>query len=197
MATTIDSPASTRRLPRAERREQIVVAAAGVFVQGGFDGTAMDDVARAAGVTRLIVYRIFASKHDLYMAVLTSVADDLRETFSSLRSDEPVAPLLLGVGRRHADAFRLLWRHAAHEPQFAGVAATFRVVVDAFAEERLAMRLDDEVLRHWAARSVVAHLWESVCLWLDDGSPERDDEVAHALGEGTRAMIAAWARDAD
>lgn len=197
MTTTTESSAASRRLPRAERREQVLTTAASVFVRTGFEGTSMDDVARAAGVTRLIVYRIFESKHDLYIAVLASVADDLHDTFSPLRSDEPVAPLLLGVGRRHPDAFRLLWRHAAHEPEFAGVAATFRVLVDAFAEERLAVLLDDEVLRHWAARSVVAHLWESVCLWLDDGSPERDDEVAHALGEGTRAMIAAWARNAD
>ena len=64
-----------RRLPRSERREQIIRAAAGVFVGGGFEGTSVDDVARAAGVTRLIVYRIFESKEALYQAVLQSVID--------------------------------------------------------------------------------------------------------------------------
>ncbi|MEO5723835.1 MAG: helix-turn-helix domain-containing protein, partial [Ilumatobacteraceae bacterium] len=49
------------RLPRAQRREQIMVAAASAFVRTGFDATSMDDVARAAGITRLIVYRIFES----------------------------------------------------------------------------------------------------------------------------------------
>jgi AcrR family transcriptional regulator len=196
MASTTEAAAATRRLPRAQRREQVIAAAASAFVRTGFDGTSMDDVARAAGVTRLIVYRIFESKHDLYMAVLASVSDELRTTFGSAASDQPVADLLLGVGRRHPDAFRLLWRQAANEPDFAGAAATFRALADTFAEDRLAPRMDDEVLRHWAARAVVAHLWESVCLWLDDGTPERDDEVARALGEGTRAMIAAWVRDA-
>ena len=65
--------AGTRRLPRAERRAQLLTAAATAFVSGGFDGTSMEDVAEQAGVTRLIVYRIFATKEDLYRAVLESV----------------------------------------------------------------------------------------------------------------------------
>src|SRR6185436_19787519 len=71
--------AVTRRLPRAERRAQLLTAAATAFVRAGFDGTSMEDVAEQAGVTRLIVYRIFATKEDLYRAVLESVTDRLRD----------------------------------------------------------------------------------------------------------------------
>jgi AcrR family transcriptional regulator len=42
-------------LDRPARRASILAAAAGAFAQRGFADTAMDDVAAAAGITRLIV----------------------------------------------------------------------------------------------------------------------------------------------
>src|SRR3954454_23986095 len=74
---------SSRRLPRAQRRDQIVRAAATAFLTGGYDKTSMEDVARAAGVTRLIVYRIFESKELLYLAVLNAVVDEVAIGFEA------------------------------------------------------------------------------------------------------------------
>src|SRR6476659_5303508 len=85
--TRIHTSTPPRRLPRAERRAQILRAAAATFVRAGFDGTSMDDVARSAGVTRLIVYRIFTSKEELYRAVLEQVTTRLGEEFDTLVGD--------------------------------------------------------------------------------------------------------------
>ena len=87
-------------LPRAERRAQLLTAAATAFVRGGFDGTSMEDVAEQAGVTRLIVYRIFATKEDLYRAVLESVTDRLRDEVSP----ELKAPRVTAAGSRRCPA---------------------------------------------------------------------------------------------
>ena len=71
---------TTRRLmQRDERQAQILRAAAAAFARTGFAATSMDDVAAEAGITRLIVYRHFDSKEDLYRAVLTKVTDRLGE----------------------------------------------------------------------------------------------------------------------
>jgi AcrR family transcriptional regulator len=183
-----------RRMPRAERRGQILSAAASAFVVSGFDGTSMDEVARAAGVTRLIVYRIFESKFELYTAVLVQVTDDLRGAFEPVPGRGEVARVVLEVARRHPDAFRLLWRQSAHEPEFSGLATTFRALTYDFAEGLIAPTVADPVLRHWAARSVVGYLYEGVCLWLDEGNEAQDDDVARALRDGVRAMVNAWAR---
>lgn len=190
---------ATQRMPRAERREQIARAAATVFMRGGFDGTSMDDVARQAGVTRLIVYRIFESKDVLYRAVLDLLIDDLANSWEGMRAARPVeddghsiAGMVMVVARRHPDAFRLLWRHAAHEPAFRELAGMFKAAVTAYAIELFGSTFADPVMRRWTAESVVSHLFESVCLWLDDGDARRDDEYIVLITEGIRAMVTRW-----
>ena len=66
-----------RRLPVAERRELIVEAAGQLFGERGYDGTRLDDIAAAAGVTKPILYRHFDSKRDLYLALLARHREDL------------------------------------------------------------------------------------------------------------------------
>jgi AcrR family transcriptional regulator len=191
-----------RRLPRDERRAQLLTAAAAAFVRGGYDGTSMEDVAEAAGVTRLIVYRVYASKEDLYRSVLASVTDRLRSEFAGpegpygadeLGSRGGVAALLLGIARAHPDAFRLLWRHAAHEPLFAAEATAFREIAFGVADELIRPYLRDPVFRRWGAASVVGYLYDGICAWLDRGDPSRDDEFVDRLAAGVRALLTTWA----
>ena len=176
-------------MPRAERREQIARAAAAVFMRGGFDGTSMDDVARQAGVTRLIVYRIFESKDDLYRAVLDDVTDRSVPVVRGRRSGAGRAcrACCCGVARRHPDAFRLLWRQAAHEPAFAETARVFRDLVTAYTETLIADATDDPLMRRWMAQALVSYHYEGVCTWLDEGDVTRDDEFV-AMSAGRLAV---------
>ena len=197
MQTSVTAEHPRTRLPRAARRTQLIRAAAGAFVAGGFEGASMEDVARAAGVTRLIVYRIFETKDALYRAVLDAVVDDVAERFSARETvmeagRETIPAALLAVARDHPDGFRLLWRHAAHEPAFAGIATDFRAATHGFAEGMLALEVTDPLLRRWAAESVAAHLYESICLWLDHGDPARDEEFLELLTVGVRGMVDRW-----
>src|SRR5436309_3133058 len=67
---------ATRRRGRAahlgpERRRPLVLDAAfELFLEHGYDGTSMDAVADAAGVTKPVVYDCFASKEELFTALL-------------------------------------------------------------------------------------------------------------------------------
>ena len=129
----------------------------------------MDDVADEAGITRLIVYRHFDSKEDLYRAVLERVVTRLGEEFTDAES--AVRPLLT-VAREDPDAFRLLWAHAAHEPRFAAYVADFREAAVEFADELVGSRIADTRLRRWAMIVIVDHLYDAVLTWLDVGDPE-------------------------
>lgn len=185
------------RLPRAERRVQIVDAAARAFLSAGYDKTSMEDVARSAGVTRLIVYRIFDSKQALYLAVLTVVLDDMAQEFErgpeAMAGERPtVATVLLGIARRHPDGFRLLWRHTSNQPEFAELFLVFRAAATDFAQTLIADVSSDPILLRWAAESVVSHVYESICVWLDSGHASADQQFLKMFGDGLRGMVTAW-----
>src|SRR5215208_6795129 len=66
-----------RRLAPELRRRLIVEAAGRLFGERGYDGTRLDAVAAAAGVTKPVLYRHFADKTALYLAVLERHREDL------------------------------------------------------------------------------------------------------------------------
>jgi AcrR family transcriptional regulator len=68
---------SRRRLTQEDRRAVIVAAALPVFAEAGYDRASMRAVAKAAGITTPVLYDHFASKADLYAALVESEADAL------------------------------------------------------------------------------------------------------------------------
>ncbi|MCQ8194311.1 TetR/AcrR family transcriptional regulator [Streptomyces rugosispiralis] len=83
----------------AGRRDGIVRAAVGVFLRYGPRKTSMDDVARAAEISRQGLYLHFTTKDALFRAVVTQMLDDLRSTtWQALgRDDHTVEERLAGA----------------------------------------------------------------------------------------------------
>ncbi len=71
------SAARGQRLPRRERRAQLLDAAREVFVGSGYHAAAMDDIAEAAGVSKPVLYQHFPSKLELYLALLDASSEEL------------------------------------------------------------------------------------------------------------------------
>jgi len=70
------APLSIRpRMLAKDRREQLLTVAIDVFARQGFAGTKTRDIAAAAGVSEAILFRHFASKEDLYHAILDAKED--------------------------------------------------------------------------------------------------------------------------
>ena len=67
------------RLPRDQRRVQLLDAASEVFTTRGYHAAAMDDIADAAGVSKPVLYQHFGSKLELYLALLDRSCDSLVE----------------------------------------------------------------------------------------------------------------------
>jgi AcrR family transcriptional regulator len=65
------------RMPRDERRAQLLAAALEVFTSAGYHAAAMDEIADRAGVSKPVLYQHFPSKLDLYLAVLDTHIDSL------------------------------------------------------------------------------------------------------------------------
>lgn len=75
-ATTSQSP-SRGRMPRSERRRQLLDAARQVFVASGYHQAAMDDIAERAGVSKPVLYQHFPGKRELYLGLLDTHIKDL------------------------------------------------------------------------------------------------------------------------
>ncbi|WP_030529619.1 TetR/AcrR family transcriptional regulator [Phycicoccus jejuensis] len=76
--TSTTTPRSSR-MPRSERRAQLLEAAQAVFVQSGYHAAAMDEIADRAGVSKPVLYQHFPGKLDLYLALLDTHCDTLEQ----------------------------------------------------------------------------------------------------------------------
>ncbi|HEY2792829.1 MAG TPA: helix-turn-helix domain-containing protein, partial [Micromonosporaceae bacterium] len=169
---------TTSRRDQTTRR--ILDGAAATFAKGGYAATSMEEIAAAAGVSKLLLYRDFAGKRELYRAVLARTQEKLTARVESYASNESLRSVL-AVARADPDGFTLLYRHAAREPEFAAYANT---VTDEF--ERMAERIlrdvePDRVLRRWAAEMTVTITFQAIIAWLEHGDPDRDDEFFERL----------------
>lgn len=130
MATT------KKRMRGPERRAQLLNVARTVFARDGYHTVTMDDVASEAGITKPILYDHFPSKRELYLALLETDLDELRQRVH--------AALSASTGNRerirasiqsyfdfvdeHAEGFRLLMQEAI------GAEREFRDMIGAFRE---------------------------------------------------------------
>jgi AcrR family transcriptional regulator len=188
--------AVTRPLPRAQRRRSILAGAARAFAAGGYEATSMQDIAESAGVTKLIVYRHFESKEELYRSILVTVSERLAEEVAAGwgegRRRGVSAGALLTVARQDPDGFRLLWQHSRREAPFAGYAGEVRDAATAFAAERLMRRAVTPPLLGWAATMVVGFLVEAVLTWLDHGDAGADATFVEVATASLEALITTW-----
>ena len=93
------------RLPAEARKAAVLECACGVFSTGSYRGTTTAEIARRAGVTEPILYRHFASKRDLYLAVLAESWRRLRGVWEQAVADEPDPRFWVGaMGRAYFSA---------------------------------------------------------------------------------------------
>ncbi len=172
------------------RREQtvqrILDGAASAFAKGGYAGTSMEEIAAAAGVSKLLLYRDFAGKKELYQAVLERTLARIEERVPAEASNRALRELI-GAARADPDGYTLLFRHAAREPEFAGYIAKLQADRVAQAAELMRRIEPDPKLRRWAAETVVSVTDQAIITWLEHGDPDREDEFYRRLLEMNRA----------
>jgi AcrR family transcriptional regulator len=123
-----------RRLPAAQRRETLIGAASELFAQRGFDHVSLDEVAERAGVTKVIVYRHFASKKDLYLQLLAIHRDQLLHTLAEgMAADTPLAVRVPAVAEawfsyveRNPFAWGMLFQDVTGDPEIRAFHAGMR-----------------------------------------------------------------------
>jgi AcrR family transcriptional regulator len=172
------------RLPAPRRRRQLLSAALDVFAHQGYHRASMDDLAEAAGVTKPVLYQHFASKHDLYLELLSDVGSQLvdavvgaTEAAAGPRQQvEAGFSAYFGFVQRHESAFRLLFGGGRQpDPDFAAVAARVEEAMAEAVADLITADLDVEH-RRLLAHAVVGLAEGASRHWLHEGlslDPER------------------------
>jgi AcrR family transcriptional regulator len=149
----------------------VLDAALRLFVRAGYQGTSMEAIAEAAGVTKPVVYECYPGKVELFRALLEREERRLLEAVAAaLPRDASAAADLEGLA---VGAFTALLRAAAEAPD------SWRVV---FASEHGA---DPVVRRHFrrGRQTVVDQLTAFSRDVLRSRGIDGDDQLAAALAE--------------
>src|ERR687896_1197032 len=101
----------------AERREQLITIARGLFAQRGYEATSVEEIAARAEVSKPVVYEHFGGKEGLYAVV---VDREVRHLLDMMRAAltgghprellEQAALALLDYIESSSDGFRILVR---------------------------------------------------------------------------------------
>ncbi|HEY0717308.1 MAG TPA: TetR/AcrR family transcriptional regulator [Streptosporangiaceae bacterium] len=163
MTATSDARPRGARLPRQERRRQLLGAALAVFVSQGYHAAAMDEIAERAGISKPVLYQHFPSKLELYLALLDESVDALLDTVRKALSSTS------DNKQRVVATFEAYFRFVA------GQGGAYRLVFesDLSNEPAVRERLDRSVQE---CAEMISEVIEK-----DAGIPE---DAAHLLGVG-------------
>src|SRR4051794_38245844 len=75
------------RMSAEDRREQVLSAAVLEFAEGGLEGTSTDAIARRAGISQPYLFRLYATKKALFVAVVERTFARCVETFRDAAED--------------------------------------------------------------------------------------------------------------
>lgn len=120
--------------PEAKKRREIIDGARRVFFDKGFDGASMDEIARASGVSKATIYVYFASKEELFQALVTV---DRRKSAERLFEFDPGDPDVANLLQRIGVSFMTMMVQPDHirlVRMVMGVAEKFPSIGRAFFE---------------------------------------------------------------
>ncbi|MFB8087539.1 TetR/AcrR family transcriptional regulator [Streptomyces sp. NPDC055992] len=199
---------------RSVRKHQAILdAATSVFLDKGYAGTSMDDIAKLAAVSKQTVYKHFADKEKLFAEIVLATTDRI-DAMVDLVADIPADAAALDenltrLARRflgaltqpqviqlrrlviaNADTFPELgaaWYEQGFERVLATLADTFRRLTDAGL-----LKTPDPVL--------AAHHFSGLLLWIPvnqamfHGGPQHTDADLDRYAQGgIRTFLAAYA----
>jgi AcrR family transcriptional regulator len=92
----------------SDSQDRLLHAATLVFVEGGFSGARVDEIARRARVNKAMIYYHFGNKKALYQAVLLRLLEPIHEHIAFLRASglaprERIRRFYSGFARRFAE----------------------------------------------------------------------------------------------
>lgn len=175
----------------AERREQLIEIGRRLFAERGFDGTAIEEVAARAQVSKPVVYEHFGGKEGLYAVVVDrEVTQLLGMMRASLTGGSPrellesSAVALLDYIESNPDGFKILGRDSpigASSASFQSIIGDVGsrvegILMEAFRRQSLDARHAPMYAQMLVGMTVTLGQW-----WLGERKPSKEVVAAHLV----------------
>jgi TetR/AcrR family transcriptional repressor of mexJK operon len=201
----------------ARKRRLIMEAATELFLQNGYQGTSMDEVAAAAGVSKQTVYKHFADKEQLFNQIVLGVTATaerfVRVVDETLEGTEDLENDLRQLARRYLAAVlqpevlqlrRLVIGEAARFPDLARryyLQAPDRVIAAlASSLQRLAdrglLRVDDPQLAAGHFAFLILSIPLDRAMFSADPDLPTPDDIERFADSGVRVFLSAYGAQA-
>jgi AcrR family transcriptional regulator len=173
----------------AERREQLIDIARGLFAERGFDGTSVEEISSRAEVSKPVVYEHFGGKEGLYAVV---VDREVRQLLDMMRAAltgghprellEQAALALLDYIDSSSDGFRILVRDSpvgSATGSFVSIISDIARRVEHILVDEFASRGFDAKYAPMYAQMLVGMVGTTGQWWLDAREPDKAVVAAH------------------
>ncbi|MGA7414572.1 MAG: TetR/AcrR family transcriptional regulator [Bryobacteraceae bacterium] len=204
-------PQTSSRLTAEERREAIIQTAMELFSQDGFRGTTTRELAAACGVSEPTIYQHFATKRDLYTAIIDTVslreADTLGEELAELsEAGDDVAyftrvgEILINFHEQNPAFIRLLFfsaleKHELAELFFTRMSCKFLELIAGYIRRRIDASHFRNVnptvaAKHFCGGLSDYSMWRITCQFKTEDLPPKEvylSEVVSIFLNGVRA----------
>ncbi len=194
---TLVGEAGRSRLQLDERREQLLELGLQLFSERSYDEVAIDDIAKAAGISKGLLYHYFGSKRAFYVQVIRVAAARLLEA-TQPDSDLPdveraragIDAYLVYVSER-AGAYRALMRGGIGvDPEVLGVIEDVRAEIIQRMMAGVGLEQPRPIFRN-TARAWIGAVEAASLDWLEHQDIERETLVEMLLSSlGASLMIA-------
>jgi AcrR family transcriptional regulator len=174
-----------------ERRSQLLDVGRTIFAEKGFEGTAIEEIASRAGVTKPVVYEHFGGKEGLYAVVVDREMQRLLDGVTGALSGgtarellEQAALAFLDYIEEQPDGFRILVRDspvASTSGTFASLISDIATQVEHILAGEFKARGYDTKLAPLYSQALVGMVALTGQWWLDARKPKRDVVAAHLV----------------
>lgn len=186
--------AKSKRLTGAERRAQLISIGRSEFAKHGFDATTVEQIARAAGVSKPIVYEHFGGKEGLYAVVVDREMESLYERMLQgissgtprHRYEQAVLAFLTYV-EEEPDGFAVLTRDTPMVADGQGLPAVINQlgvrIGEIFKEQFAAAGLDRKVAPIYA-HSLIGMVIFAAQWWSGQKKFKKEEVASHVAAIG-------------
>jgi len=182
-----------------ERREQLLLVARSLFAEKGFEGTAVEEIAARASVSKPVVYEHFGGKEGIYAVVVDREVETLLGSLTSAIHSgghpmvlvEKTALALLNYIEDSEDGFRILVRDSP-VAQATGPFSSMLGDIATNVEHLLAAQFEsqgmDPTRAPLYAQMLVGMIAFTGQWWLEERTPDKEAVAAHLTNLAWRGL---------